>query len=240
MPKPKQIELETGDTFPILYEDRSVLAIDKPAGWMLVPYSWQDTDRNLQAAITSSVAAGDFWARSRNLKFLRNVHRLDAGTTGILLMAKSPGALNTYGDLFETRQMKKSYLAVVEGVPARKEWDCDLPLEKDEKQIGRMKVDPKNGKDAQTYFRLLESRDGRSLVEAQPITGRTHQIRVHLAAAGHAVLGDSLYGKGSTRKQDKESPALRSVSLEYLDPFQRRKVRIEAPTGPFLEEFGFR
>jgi len=100
---------------------------------MLVPYSWQDTDRNLQAAITSSVAAGDFWARSRNLKFLRNIHRLDAGTTGILLMAKSPGALNTFGDLFENRQMKKTYLAVVKGVPKKKEWKCDLPLEKDEK-----------------------------------------------------------------------------------------------------------
>src|SRR5436190_13247129 len=240
MAKPKQIELETGDTFPILYEDRSVLAIDKPAGWMLVPYSWQDTDRNLQAAITSSVAAGDFWARSRNLKFLRNIHRLDAGTTGILLMAKSPGALNTLGDLFESRQMKKTYLAVVKGVPEKKDWKCDLPLEKDEKQIGRMKVDPKNGKDAETFFRLLESRDGRSLVEAQPVTGRTHQIRVHLAAAGRPVLGDALYGDAPGRKQDQEALALRSVRLEYIDPFQRRKVRIEAPTGSFLEEFGFR
>src|ERR1041385_5383257 len=195
MAKTSYIELGSGEQIPILYEDRSVIAIDKPRGWMLVPFSWQKTNRNLQAAITSSVAAGDFWARSRNLKFLRNVHRLDAGTTGILLMAKSPGALTTYGDLFEGRQMKKTNLAVVAGVPRQKEWRCDLPLEKDEKQIGRMKVDPKNGKDAETFFRLIESRDGRSLVEAQPITGRTHQIRVHLAEAGHAVLGDSLYGK---------------------------------------------
>src|SRR5512136_455169 len=117
MPKPSHIELPTGERFPILYEDRSVLAIDKPPGWMLVPFSWQRTGRNLQAALTSSIAAKDFWARSRNLKYLRFVHRLDADTTGILLVAKSPGAVNTFGTLFESRRMEKVYLAVVHGKP---------------------------------------------------------------------------------------------------------------------------
>src|SRR5437667_5190696 len=98
MAKPSFIELPTGETLPILYEDRSVMAIDKPRGWMLVPFSWQKTDRNLQAALTSSIAAKDFWARSRSLKFLRAVHRLDADTSGILLLAKSPGAVRTFGD----------------------------------------------------------------------------------------------------------------------------------------------
>ena len=87
-----------------------MLAVDKPRGWMLVPFTWQRTNRNLQAAITSSIAAGHFWARSRNLKFLRHVHRLDSDTTGILLFAKSPGALDTFSELFETRQMAKRYL----------------------------------------------------------------------------------------------------------------------------------
>ena len=67
VPKPNQIELGDGTLIPILYEDRSVLAIDKPPGWMLVPYTWQKTDRNLQAAIVSAIAEGFFWARSRNL-----------------------------------------------------------------------------------------------------------------------------------------------------------------------------
>src|SRR5215831_2735876 len=106
MAKPNFIELPTGETIPILYEDRSVLAIDKPRGWMLVPFSWQKTNRNLQAALTSSIAAGDFWARSRNLRYLRFVHRLDADTSGILLLAKSPGALRTYSELFESRRME--------------------------------------------------------------------------------------------------------------------------------------
>src|SRR6478735_5246771 len=100
---------------PILYEDRAVLAIDKPRNWMLVPFNWQRTNRNLQAAIVSSIAAGDFWARSRGLKFLRHIHRLDADTSGVLLLARSQGALDTMGRLFESRQMHKTYLAVAQG-----------------------------------------------------------------------------------------------------------------------------
>src|SRR5213593_2527572 len=103
MAKTSYIELGSGEQIPILYEDRSVLAIDKPRGWMLVPFSWQRTDRNLQAALSSSIAAKDFWARSRNIRFLRFVHRLDAETTGVLLFAKSPGATKSYSRLFESR-----------------------------------------------------------------------------------------------------------------------------------------
>jgi 23S rRNA-/tRNA-specific pseudouridylate synthase len=96
--KPNRIELPGVEPIPILYEDRSVIAIDKPGGWMLVPFSWQKTSRNLQTALASSIAAGDFWARSRNLKQLRFVHRLDAETSGVLLLAKSQGALRAYSD----------------------------------------------------------------------------------------------------------------------------------------------
>lgn len=88
---------------------------------MLVPFSWQKTNRNLQAALTSSIAARDFWARSRALKFLQFVHRLDADTTGVLLFGKSPGAVTAYGRSFESRQMEKVYLAVIEGLPKQKE-----------------------------------------------------------------------------------------------------------------------
>src|SRR6476659_2442701 len=126
MAKPDHMELPTGDRIPILYEDRAVMAIDKPRGWMLVPFSWQRTSRNLQAALISSISARDFWARSRGLRFLRFVHRLDADTTGILLCGKSPGAVKTYGELFESRKMEKKYLAVVHGTPKQKEWTCRL------------------------------------------------------------------------------------------------------------------
>jgi RluA family pseudouridine synthase len=199
MPKPDHIELPTGERIPILYEDRSVLAIDKPAGWMLVPFSWQKTSRNLQAALTSSIAAGDFWARSRGLKYLRFVHRLDADTSGVLLLAKSPGAVNSLGALFEGCRMEKVYLAVVSGVPAQGEWTCRLRLAPDPEAVGRMKTDARHGKEAETYFRVLQGKEQTSLLEARPVTGRTHQIRVHLAESGHPVVGDVLYGVRSAK-----------------------------------------
>ncbi len=236
MPKPSQIELPTGDIIPILYEDRSVLAIDKPRDWMLVPFSWQKTNRNLQAALTSSIAARDFWARSRALKFLRFIHRLDADTTGVLLLGKSPGAVTAYGRLFESRQMEKVYLAVVEGMPKETEWTCRLKLAPASGEPGRMQVDQRQGKDAETNFQVVKTHAGRTLVEARPLTGRTHQIRVHLAESGYPVIGDELYGR-KTRKN--ESLALRAVELAYRDPFTRRAVRIIAETIWFLREYGF-
>lgn len=234
MPKPDHIELPTGEKLSILYEDRSVLAIDKPRGWMLVPASWQKTSRNLQMALTSSITARDFWARSRNLRFLRFVHRLDADTTGILLFAKSLGAVNTFGDLFESRKMEKTYLAVVHGQPREKEWICRLKLGPDPKQRGKMKVDARNGKEAETAFRMLAVLGNTSLVEARPFTGRTHQIRVHLAEAGHPILGDELYGSAS-----RTGLALRAVSLAYTDPFTKRPVYIRAPVQEFCHTYGF-
>jgi 23S rRNA pseudouridine1911/1915/1917 synthase len=234
--KPNFIELPTGERIPILYEDRSVMAIDKPAGWMLVPFSWQKTSRNLQAALASSIAAGDFWARSRNLKFLRFVHRLDAETTGILLLAKSLGAVDTYGDLFESRKMEKVYLVVVHGVPKENEWICRLKLGPDPRQRGRMKADPRHGKSAETSFRVLQSRGDISLVEAHPFTGRTHQIRVHLAESGAPVVGDELYGPKPPRGKNL---GLRAVMLAYADPFVGRRVCIRASAEAFCREHGF-
>src|SRR5688572_15773067 len=123
-------------SIPILYEDRSLIAIDKPAGWMLVPFNWDRTGRNLQLAISSSILGGEYWARSRSLKYLRYIHRLDAETTGILLFAKSPGALKTFSGLFESRQMDKRYLAVVRGSPRQDAWTCNAPLGPDPKEHG--------------------------------------------------------------------------------------------------------
>ncbi len=236
MAKPKFIEL--GELqIPILYEDRSVIAIDKPVDWLLVPDDWKQTSRNLQAAINDSIAMRDFWAHSRNLHFLRYVHRLDAETSGVLLCVKNPGAMPEYSRLFESRQMEKVYLAGVHDEPRQQEWTCREPLGPALGKAGRMKVDTRTGKPAETRFRVLESKAGRALIEARPFTGRTHQIRVHLAHTGHAVLGDSLYRP--LGKSDDMPFALRAVALSYTDPFTRRRVHITAPTEEFLRTHGF-
>ena len=237
MAKPKDIELPTGDIIPILYEDRSVIAIDKPRGWMLVPFSWQKTNRNLQAALMSSIAAGDYWARSRNLKFLRFVHRLDAETTGILLCAKSLGGVDSYGNLFESRKMEKVYLAVVHGSPKQTEWTCRLKLGPEPESHGRMMVDERDGKEAETTFRVLQAGTKNSLIEAHPYTGRTHQIRVHLAACGFPIVGDELYA--TAHPNDDRQLGLRAVSLAFNDPFTRQRVHIRAPREKFCRDYGF-
>ena len=212
-----------------------MLAVDKPPGWMLVPHTWQRTSRNLQAAIASSIAGGDYWAKSRNLKFLRYVHRLDADTSGVLLFAKSMGAVETLGDMFETRKMEKTYYAVTATEPREMEWTCKLALAPDPMRIGKMVVNAQEGKDAETSFRVLEKIPGLTLVEARPVTGRTHQIRIHMTESGCPIVSDELYG----RPTGKLEFGLRAVRLAYVDPFIRRPVKIVAPTKYFLKDYGF-
>lgn len=236
MAKTKDIELPDCEPIPILFEDRSVIAIDKPRGWMLVPHSWRQTNWNLQAAIDSSLRTPDFWAYSRNLKYLRHVHRLDADTSGVLLFAKSEGALRAIGDLFESRRMEKTYLAVVEGKPRENEWTCDLPIGPDPAKFGKMRVDRgEEGKDAETHFRVLDQNERFTLIEASPLTGRTHQIRLHLAESGCPIMCDELYG----RVEKGFRLGLRAVRLAYKDTFSRLPVNILAPAEPFLKEFRF-
>jgi RluA family pseudouridine synthase len=263
MAKPRQIDLPDGTIIPILYEDRSVLAIDKPAGWLLVPSDWEETSRNLQRALESGINGGEFWARSRNLKFLRFVHRLDAGTSGVLLLVKSPGAVGAYSKLFEGREVQKTYLAIVKGIPKQKEWTCKESIEPDPGRRGRMRVarsrNRAEAKEAETSFRVVQSGADSALVEARPLTGRTHQIRVHLLAAGHPVLGDVEYassiqipgGARGVRALPAEAPklashrsdtdlALRAIAVAYRDPFTGERVRIEAPWRNFSAKYGFK
>lgn len=235
MAKTNYVELPGDDFVPILYEDRSVLAIDKPFGWVVEAGDDSPNARQLQLAVREGISRAWHWAKSRNLKFLRFVHRLDLPTTGILLASKSPGGVAPYSKLFSDRAVEKRYLAVVEGRPTQQEWRCEEPLGPHPTQHGRHQVDRRNGKDAMTEFTVLATSPKRALIEARPLTGRTHQIRLHLLAAGLPVVGDVLYGRG----EPDQLLGLRSVVLSYRDPFTHRPVWIGAPTEEFLSRFGF-
>lgn len=234
MAKTDYAELPDRTRVPILYEDRSVLALDKPPGWVLGPDDEERVRRNLQVALTEGIANGAFWARSRNLRYLRFVHRLDGPTSGVLLWVKAHGGVRPYSELFSDRTVEKAYLAVVEGIPSSAQWICRLPLGPDPGAWGRHRVDDAEGKPAETEFRVLASAANRTLIEARPHTGRTHQIRLHLRAAGCAVVGDDLYGRS-----DRLGLGLRAVRLSYRDPFTRRPVRIQAPVDEWCARFGF-
>lgn len=233
MAKTDYAELPDRTRVPILHEDRAVLALDKPPGWVLGPDDEERMRHNLHLALTEGIGAGAYWARSRNLRFLRFVHRLDGPTSGVLLCVKAPGGIRPYSELFSERTVEKAYLAVTEGLPREARWTCRLALGPDPGAWGRHRVDPA-GKPAETEFRVLQTSGNRALVEARPYTGRTHQIRLHLQAAGCPVVGDELYGR-----RDPAGLGLRSILLAYRDPFTRRPVRIEAPSAAWRARFGF-
>jgi 23S rRNA-/tRNA-specific pseudouridylate synthase len=212
---------------------------------MLAPVWWRETRRSLQTVLEAGIAAGSFWARSRNLKYLRYVHRLDAETSGVLLLAKSPRAVSAYSRLFSSRQVVKRYLAVVRGQVARRHWVCRLRLSPRLNAQGQVDVDNRHGDPAETEFTVLAVRTASAparlaLLEARPVTGRTHQVRVHLAAGGNPVVGDQLYGvKESVLPGLPPALALRAVSLSFQDPFTRASVHIQAPSDEFLHRYGF-
>lgn len=173
----------------ILYVDAEAIVIDKPAGLPV------DTPR----AGGDSVAAR---AAELKLGFQREpvaMHRLDRDTSGCLLLARNPKARAKFQQAFESGSVEKSYLAVVDGVPAGEAGLIDLPLAKfSTAEDGWRMVPDEAGKRAQTNWRKLAAKDGQSLIEFKPLTGRTHQIRVHAARGlGAAIVGDPVYGARS-------------------------------------------
>lgn len=241
MAKPTFIELWDGTQVPILRDDPAVLAIDKPANWLCAPEHWTRTSRNLHLELMRGAAEGEHWAKSRNLRYVRFIHRLDAETSGVLLLAKNPGALRVFSQLFEMQKVRKTYLAVTSVQPSLKAraWTCSAPLEPEPGRPGKMRVS-RSGKPAVTEFKVLADHNGFALVAAFPQTGRTHQIRVHLSHSKMPVLGDELYGGASDANVPGDFPlGLRAVRLDYDDPFRRRPIVIQANAGPFAQAFGF-
>jgi RluA family pseudouridine synthase len=167
---------------PIIYEDDVMLAFDKPSGMLVAPDRWDKQRENLMGLVHDKMGHG-----------VANVHRLDADTSGILLCSKTKPALDFLSGQFQGKTVEKKYLALVVGSPPADEFPVELPLGDDERRPGKMRV-VRKGKPSVTEFRVLERFGAFSWLECRPLTGRTHQIRVHLAASGWPILNDAFYG----------------------------------------------
>ena len=211
------------DNVRVLYIDAHVLIIDKPAG--LAVHPGPKTPRSLEDRLPEL-----------RFGFKREpspAHRLDRDTSGCLVLGRHPKALKRLGALFEANAIAKTYWAVLDGAPVQDEGTIDAPLLKvSTKAEGwRVVVDPK-GKPARTRWRVLDHKGGRALVEFNPETGRTHQIRVHAAHLGHPIIGDPVYGKGAGLLLH-----ARAVSVPYAEG--AAPIEAVAPVPPTFERYGF-
>lgn len=203
----------------IVYEDETMAVLNKPSGLLSVPGRTEDY----------SVAT---WAQERWPGAML-VHRLDMWTSGIILVAKTKEAYQDMQEQFTSRSVKKKYLAIVEGVPAKEHGVIDLPLLCDPMNRPRQVVDHESGKRAITEYRVLAEQGGKSLLALWPHTGRTHQLRMHCAhpdGLGCPILGDELYGTKSDRLY------LQAQAITLIHPTAGKRMHFELPAAFNLEQ----
>jgi 23S rRNA pseudouridine1911/1915/1917 synthase len=179
---------------PVLFEDGHLLALDKPAGLLVSPDRLNPDRPSLLRLLHEAIAAGKPWAVERGLTYLSNAHRLEPDTSGVLLLAKSKTVLVQLADLFGIEKPRRQFLALVQGKPAEDRFQINAKLAPHPSLTGQMRVDPHGGKRAETRFTVLEKFARHTLLQCEPLTDRSHQIRVHLCNAGLRVVGDELYG----------------------------------------------
>jgi 23S rRNA pseudouridine1911/1915/1917 synthase len=205
-PRPEPIPLR------VVHEDAALLVVDKPAGLVVHPGAGHATGTLVNALL----------ARVSDLSGVGGVlrpgivHRLDRGTSGLLVVAKSDEAHRALTRQFAGRSVEKEYLALVLGVPARGEGEIAAPIGRDPVQRKRMSTRAARGREARTSWAVAERFDGAALLRVRIHTGRTHQIRVHLASIGHPVAGDPVYG--GTRTPSSRRAAARDALLSLQRP----------------------
>lgn len=234
-PQPEAIPLR------VVHEDASLLVIDKPAGLVVHP----------GAGASSGTLVNALLARVHDLSGIGGVlrpgivHRLDRGTSGLLVVAKDDETHRALVRQFAGRTVDKEYLALVLGVPARAGGEIAAPIGRDPVHRKRMSTRAPRGREARSSWTVAERFDGAALLRVRIHTGRTHQIRVHLASIGHPVAGDALYGGTRTPSSRKaaartalaslERPALHSARLAFVHPASGERSSFEAPLPADLE-----
>lgn len=218
MPAPMTQYAPPDTPLDILHDDHEILVVNKPSGLLSVPGKGPDLADCLLARIVEAFPTALL------------VHRLDRDTSGVMVFALSPHAQRHLGLQFEKRQVQKTYVARVAGRLEPAQGTVDLPLIVDWPNRPRQMVCHKTGRPAQTDWRVLRAGDEESRVRLGPKTGRSHQLRVHMLALGHPILGDPFYATGATR--DHPRLMLHSEELRLRHPDGGRGMRFRAP-APF-------
>ena len=212
---------------PVAYEDSSLLVIDKPSGVAVHGGS------GVSFGVIESLRA----ARPQ-AKFLELAHRLDRDTSGLLIVAKKRAALVELHRMLRQGEVHKIYLAVVKGAVARKTLELRESLHKYVTAAGERRVAVRpEGMAAVTRVRRLNSSTEFSFLEVELLTGRTHQIRVHLAHAGHPIVGDDKYGDFALNRSLKHRLLLHAAKLEFRHPLTGEQVRLESPLPAEMKAF---
>ena len=199
----------------VMWADEALLIVNKPAGLPTLVDGYHPEAAFLVGLLKT--AYNPLWV----------VHRLDRDTSGAMVFARSAAAHRVLNTQFEKRQANKCYHALALGEPAWEDQTIDLPLRADGDRRHRTIVDWQNGKASCTRLRVLERFKGCALVEATPLTGRTHQIRAHLAALGYPVATDALYGGEAQTWMARL--ALHALSLAFFHPTHNERLTFEAP-----------
>jgi len=217
----------------ILHEDDYLLVVDKPAGMVTHPAPGHTSGTLVNALLAHAPALAGVGDRARP----GIVHRLDKDTSGLLVVAKDLATHAALAQQMKDRAMVKRYLALVEGAMPTAEGVIDAPIGRDPRQrlrMGLLSVSS-GGREARTRFRTLEEHGGRSLLEVQLETGRTHQIRVHLAAVHHPVVGDPVYGRAQRPLPPRQF--LHAAHLEFRHPTTGEWLTFDAPLPDDLASF---
>ena len=215
-----------GENIPldIIYEDEDIVIINKASGMVVHPASG-NYENTLVNALIYRYNLDDTNVRSGI------VHRIDKDTSGLVIVAKNDKTLELLTEMFKNKEIKKTYLALVDGVINNKSGTINAPITRDVKDRKKMMVG-KDGKNSITHFYVLKTFKNNTYLSLNLETGRTHQIRVHMAYIGHPITNDKVYGKENTSF----GQYLHASKLEFIHPITKKEIIVEAPLPIEFEE----